>query len=159
MRGVRCSDRMRPLVLACATDKDYLYGGNTLRRFNPSALTDWHVLYSSKGKFCTYDEMQIQGIAHDVFKDGVSNRIDLRRRLRKSIAVFVFTALIYPVGYAQEHSSFEHFIQAVNNTPIAKRSSLVTQISCESWSNTDHRRQRKSTFRLVWESGHVKSRG
>ena len=62
-----------------------------------------------------------------VFKDAISNRIDLRRCLRKSIVVFVFAAIIYPVGYAQEHSSFEHFIQKVNNTPIAKRSNLITQ--------------------------------
>jgi hypothetical protein len=62
-----------------------------------------------------------------VFKDAGSNRIDLRRRIRKSIVVFVFTAIIYPGGYAQKPSSFEHFIQTVNNTPMAKRSSLVTQ--------------------------------
>ena len=35
--------------------------------------------------------------------------------------------IIYPAGYAQKPSSFEHFIQTVNNTPIAKRSSLVTK--------------------------------
>ena len=62
-----------------------------------------------------------------VFKDAGSNRIDLRRRIRKSIVVFAFTAIIYPGGYAQKPSSFEHFIQTVNNTPMAKRSSLVTQ--------------------------------
>ena len=74
----------------------------------------------TKCKFCT-------SRAFMVFKDAISNRIDLRRRLRKSIVVFVFAAIIYPVGYAQEHSSFEHFIQTVNNTPIAKRSNLITQ--------------------------------
>ena len=56
-----------------------------------------------------------------VFKDAVSSRIDLRRCLRKSIFVFVFAAIIYPGGYAQENSGFEHFIQTVNNAPIAKK--------------------------------------
>ena len=62
-----------------------------------------------------------------VFKDAFSNRIDLHRRLRKSFAVLVFRAIIYPASYGQKPSSFEHFIQSVNNTPIAKRASLVTQ--------------------------------
>jgi len=61
------------------------------------------------------------------FKNAVSNRICLHGSLRKSIAVFVLTAAIYPASYAQNPSSFDHFIQTVNNNPVAKRSSLVTK--------------------------------
>src|SRR6185436_54145 len=62
-----------------------------------------------------------------VFKNAVSNRFCLLGSLRKSIAVFVLTAAIYPASYAQNPSNFDHFIQTVNNNPVAKRSSLVTQ--------------------------------
>ena len=71
-------------------------------------------------KFCALGTFML-------LQDAFRNRIDLPRPLRKSIAVLVLSAIIYPGCYAQEHPSFEHFIQTVNNAPIAKKSSLVTK--------------------------------